>query len=85
MQAMYCCSQVSIFQQPVYWDLFSLYLLGLLEMSATHSHLYTHTCTAGIVPLSVRPIQAVIRDSTARTSHKPAFMVRLLSFRLQLW
>lgn len=28
MQAMYCRSQVSIFHQPVYWDLFRPYLLG---------------------------------------------------------
>ena len=69
---------------------------GVLEMSTTHLHNHTHTCTqrastVGVVSLcpylgAVWPIWLVIRDSIARTSHKtPAFMVRLLSFCLQLW
>lgn len=69
---------------------------GVLEMSTTHlhdhSHTQTHVCTKSehscrfVICERWKPVQLVIRDRIARTSHKTlAFMVRLLSFCLQLW
>lgn len=70
MQAMYCSSQVSIFHQPVYWDLFSPYLLGfwkcqLHTCTNTHTHMRTdgeHGRCCVSVPLSVSDVANTTRD-----------------------
>lgn len=71
MQPMYCRSQVSIFRQPVCWDLFVS--AALLEMSGPPEQTRAQTWTAS------RPARrslhttwptVVIRDGITRTSRK---------------
>lgn len=89
MQPMYCTSQVSIFQWPSLLGLVQPVSAGLWEMSAAAARtLMQGNKGWSVCPYlwAVQPIQAVIRDSIARTSHKSqAFMVWLLSFCLRLW
>ena len=64
MQAMYCSSQVSIFQQNSLLGLVQPVSAGVLEMSTTH--LYEHTHGQGArcvsVPLSVSSVANTTRD-----------------------